>query len=877
MDRRTFQMTRLDVGTVVPRRAQIWDICFDTQGDMWLTSSTDLYRIGLKSGITKKYVFKEISGSHANNYLNCIVRDSSGNLWFGSSGSGLFLYDPSNDTFRNFNTSDGLANDYITAMREAPQGQGLYIATNAGLSFLDFKKKSFENHGERIGFSVMGVNENGLYITSDGEIFVSGHRGLTSVMSNNLKPLPYDNQLYITGISVNNQTVRPGDSENILSQSLLFQKKIVLHPRHSILSISFTGTDFLNAKSMVIEYMLKGFDKRFIRSTEKHTATYTNLNPGKYTFIIRTPDGTKYHTASLAVEVLPPFYKSTWFFLLCFAFALSLVLLGMRAYAKWIRLRSSLEAEKREKKHIEEVNQSKFRFFTNISHEFRTPLTLIDAQLELLLMHNDMKPSIYSSILSVYKNSKRMRRLVDEVIDMRRQEQGFMKLKVHRQNIVDFIREIFLSFEDLAKQKSIEFNFFSNSETAEAMFDPDQMEKVICNLLSNAFKYTPERGKISLTITDQTDMIEIAISDTGPGISEQDLPFIFDRFYQVAETNEKLPIHGSGIGLSLAKGIVEMHGGTISTQSTPNQGACFTLTLPKELSATDPHIEVIKSSAEEQVIAHFNHNISLTNISESDQNKKPKQATILLVEDNKEVREILVRIFSPTYEILTAEDGKKGIELARKRMPDIILSDIMMPRMFGTEMCRILKSDYATCHIPVVLLTARRAEEHEIEGLMTGADDYITKPFEVKLLLARCNNLVSGRQRLQQKYRNEPTFTVDMLSSNPMDSELLHKATSVVESNLDNPDFDIQTFAREMGLSRTYLFSKIKGLSGMTPNEFIIDVRLKRSVSLLLANPQMSISEIAYRTGFNTLSYFIKCFKDRYSKSPNVYRKEYFA
>lgn len=400
------------------------------------------------------------------------------------------------------------------------------------------------------------------------------------------------------------------------------------------------------------------------------------------------------------------------------------------------------------------------------------------------------------------------------------------------------------------------------------------MEKVVYNLLSNAFKYTRPGNRITLSVEDAGADVIVRVADNGMGIAPEHLPRVFDRFYQDDQLNATVSNQGSGVGLSLAKAIVEMHGGTIEVASTPGERTVFTITLPKEPHFPGEYVEVAarESTGPQHYIRDYKEGeIDVPAIEASEETRSVK---MLIVEDNDEVREMLSQIFSPVYSITTACNGAEGIERAGEVNPDIILSDIMMPGMSGVEMCSKLKNNLETCHIPIVLLTARTAEEYAVEGLQTGADDYITKPFNVKLLVARCNNLVVGRRRLQQKYLKQPDASVQMLSSNPGDQAILQKAVDLVLEHLDDVDFSIGIFAREMGLSRTYLFTKIKGLTGQSPNEFVSTIRLKQAVVKLTENPKASMVDIAYSLGFSSPSYFIKCFKDMYGKTPNMYRKE---
>ncbi len=516
----------------------------------------------------------------------------------------------------------------------------------------------------------------------------------------------------MSDISVNNVRVTPGDDSRILSRSVLYQKQIRLTPRQNVITFHFTGTDFINPEADRLEYKLEGFDDHFTTAQENNRATYTNLNPGRYRFIVRGSNPGAVASSSLELTVVPPFWQSWWFAILCSSLALGLVWYIVRAYTQSVELHSSLESQKREKEHAEEVNQSKLRFFTNVSHEFRTPLMLIEAQLEMMLMKGNVRPSTYTRILSIYRNSQRMRRLVDEIIDLRKQDQGFMKLKVSRGDMVNFLHEIYFSFDDYAKQHGITYTYRHDAEQMEMWFDPIQMEKVVYNLLSNAFKYTPQGGSITLEAGIAGENVEITVTDSGCGINPGEIDKIFDRFWQSDDANDALTFKGSGVGLSLAKAIVEMHGGIISVRSEPGAGAVFSVILPLEASFDGQSVNMIESNSPKDVYIK-DPNLDMEHIHESIP-ETDKRATMLIVEDNGEARELLAQIFEPVYDTYTAPDGKRGVEMARELQPDIILSDIMMPGLSGTEMCRKLKTDLETCHIPIVLLTALSAEDHVV-------------------------------------------------------------------------------------------------------------------------------------------------------------------
>lgn len=626
-----------------------------------------------------------------------------------------------------------------------------------------------------------------------------------------------------------------------------------------------------------IYYKLEGFDKEWMSAGYRKGITYTNLNPGKYKLMIKSSEeysGREGIYKELGIVIKPPFYKSTWAYCLYVAILIIAIYIITTFYSSKLKLRASLAYEKKEKKQIEELNQSKLRFFTNISHEFRTPLTLIVSQLEMLMERNDIQPLVYGRLVGIHRNTLRMKRLITELLDFRKQEQGFEKFKYSKQNIYSFLDEIYLSFKEYARGKQINFEYFNKDCSLEVWFDVVQLEKVIYNLLSNAFKYTPLGGTVSLAVQEYENSVMILISDTGVGIAEENLNKIFDRFYQVDSLDNQ---KGTGIGLALAKSIIEAHQGKICAQSREGKGTTFVVELPlgdNHISDSqkvktpdiDSYCISLLKMDDEKMLEELTDDENLDRAEESS-NK------ILIVEDNEELRELLVRLFSKVYSVYEAQDGEEGFEKTKEVQPDIVLSDIMMPKMSGIEMCRMIKSNFETSHIPVILLTAQTAEEFTMQGLKMGADDYITKPFNVKHLFMRCNNLVNGRKLLQKKYAKQMDNNVDILATNGADQQFMEQCVTCVEQNIDNPEFDVNMFAQALNIGRTKLFLKLKGITGQTPNDFILNVRLKKAQMLLIQSDIKTISEIAYEVGFNSPSYFIKRFRELFGMTPAQFQK----
>ncbi len=859
---------------------QIIDILVDRNQNVWFSYSFGLIKYNPETQQRDEYFVpndsQRVIGS---NLINVLFEDKKGNIWAGSSGDGIFLYEPDTNTFRPFNSHNSdLNNDYILDIKESLSGY-LLIASNQGFSRFDTENQRFYNYNKQNGFPMTALNPYGLFVASDNEIFLSGPKVMVSFFEKELNSYVKPYQLNFTSLEVNNRLILPNDESGILPESILYQPQINLDHTHSVITIHFSLSNYVSVLKNRIYYKLEGFDKDWMNAGYRRSITYTNLNPGKYKLLIKSSEeysGKESIFKEIDIVIQPPFYKSVWAYLLYALILITGACMATKFYYSRLKLRASLEYEKKQKKQIEELNQSKLRFFTNISHEFRTPLTLIVSQLEMLMERNDIQPLVYSKLVNVHRNTLRMKRLITELLDFRKQEQGFQKIRYSKQDIYPFLDEIYLSFKAYARAKGINLEFLNKDRNLEIWFDVVQLEKVIYNLLSNAFKYTPLGGAVSLSVQEYNNNVVILVSDTGVGIAEKNLNQIFDRFYQVdSMENQK----GTGIGLALAKSIIEAHTGRISVQSIEGKGTTFVVELPLGDSHIADSQKVATPDMDSSCISELTlYNDKILNDEEKeDENagNEPEEARskILIVEDNEELRGLLAHLFSRVYTVYEASDGKEGLEKTKELQPDIVLSDIMMPHMSGIEMCRKIKSNFDTSHIPVVLLTAQTAEEYTIHGLKMGADDYVTKPFNVKHLFMRCNNLVNSRKLLQQKYARQVDNNVDILATNSADHQFMKQCVTCVEENLDNPDFDVNKFAQGMSIGRTKLFLKIKGITGQTPNDFILNIRLKKAQMLLRQMDTKTVSEIAYEVGFNSPSYFIMRFKELFGVTPAQYQK----
>ena len=855
-------------------------LCIDNDGTLWVAATGEgVYSYRFDTGKLTNYPHNPANpNSLSNNNINNIMQDSNGNLWFSTSGSGLDRYRKESDDFENFDMQkDGLSSDCIYEVFESSIQKGhLLLITNQGFSEFDYPNQKFYNYGTENGFPLTAVNENALFVTHDGEVFLGGIQGMISFWEKKLHFSPKSYNILLSRLLVNGKEVTPGDETGILEQSICHTPEIKLRANQSMFSIEYATSNFIPANRDEILYRLEGFSDEWNHTYRKQTLiTYTNLNPGKYTLVIKSQrDGIK--EAKLLIIVLPSWYETWWAYLIYTIVTISLLWYLIQNYNSRIKLRESLKYEKKHIEDLEALNQSKLRFFTNISHEFRTPLTLIVGQVETLLQVQTFTPNIYNKVLGIYKNSLQLRELITELLDFRKQEQGHMKIKVSRHNLVNFLYENYLLFLEYASSKQINFKFNKQKDDIEVWYDQKQMQKVINNLLSNALKHTKAEDTISINVSQEEDYAIIEIKDTGSGIAAAEIDKIFDRFYQTEHLNSLNTGAGTGIGLALTKGIIELHQGTIRVESEPGKGSSFIITL--KLDKKHFTEEQIAQESTESTIRQTETIVPSVEIIpdsewKEEENKRIEGAKMLIVEDNESIKQMLAGIFETFYQVSTASDGEEALEMIQKEMPSIILSDVVMPRMSGTELCKRIKTDFNTCHIPVVLLTARTAIEHNIEGLKIGADDYITKPFNTNLLISRCNNLVNSRRLLQEKFSKQPQTFAQMLATNPMDKEMLDRAMDIIERHLDDTDFNVNIFAREMGMARTNLFTKLKAVTGQTPNDFILNIRLKKGAVMLRNNPELNITEISDRIGFSSSRYFSKCFKEIYHVSPLAYRK----
>lgn len=806
-----------------------------------------------------------------------IFEDSEGDIYFCTIGSGLLRYQEKEDSFKSYGLfNQNFPSNYCYYIEESQGDHRLYVLHSKGLSIIDKRKKQIESTNHQ--FSQTYSQGSALYLDKNGDLFISGTNGLALFTKQAMSRPSTPNLLCFDRLFVSNKEIVPNDETGILTDVLAKTSEVYLNSRQNSLMIEFANFNYDNNYDRLFEYHLDGFDKGWSPSAGTIIA-YTNLPSGNYILKVR-PLGGRDEEVQLKIHIATPFYITIWAYLFYFLLVLFLIAFFTRSRIKRAALQSSLEAERREKKSIEELNQAKFRFFTNISHEFRTPLTLIVGQIEVILQMG-LPVAIHNRILRVHKNALHLRNLISELLDFRKQEQGYLKLKVEEQDLVVFVHQIYMNFYEYAQSKGIIYRFDSAESALSVWLDVKQFQKVIFNLLSNAFKYTPEKGTITVEVKKVASQAVISVSDTGCGIPAEALSNIFDRFYQANFSSSSFT-PGTGIGLALAKGIMELHHGKIEVESAVGKGTKFSMLLPlgyrhfneEEIvtaeetkpaniaKGTFPFGELMEGGKQNTEDEH-----------EAEYIETETKPAVLLIDDNDELLSMLKDMFSPLYTVYAAHNGNEGWEMVQEKHPDLVVSDVMMLGMTGTELCYKIKSNIATSHIPVVLLTAQTSEEGLMEGLKLGADDYVTKPFDIKFLLVRCGNLIKNKQRLTAHYTNRPMPDAQTAeTTNEKDRKFVEECVNIIKENFENPHFDVNMLASELHMGRSKLYAHFKSVVGLTPSGFILKIKLDEAMLLLKDHSELNISEISYHLGFSSPRYFSKSFKAYFGVTPQAIR-----
>jgi signal transduction histidine kinase/DNA-binding response OmpR family regulator/ligand-binding sensor domain-containing protein len=802
-----------------------------------------------------------ISGNH----ISCISADVAGLLWFCVNERRLYSYDIVGRRFTDY-TREANIDNYVILNVIAGSNGHVWISTNKQVTEFNPSTGASIQYDSRNGITVGSLNKNAVAKRHNGSIAFGGNGGLCILNAFDWPDMPCKQATtVITDIKINGKPVSQREPDR---QNFDRQKELILLPNETNLEIDFSSFNYLNPGKTRYACKLEGVDEQWVYTGQnRNFAVYNQLRRGKYTFLVRSTGDNQLWSDKITRLVIirkPAFYETGWAYAGYSAVLLLMLFAGLRFYVSRIKLRNELQIVQIDRKKSEELIQTKLRFFTNIGHEFRTPLTLIITPLSAMI-HQITDENLKQRLVSIYRNAEDLLKLINQLLDFRKLEMGGEKLKLSCEDFVKFAEYVYLAFKDIAVNKSILFAFESEVRPLYMSFDKSKVRKIINNLYSNALKFTPENGFIATTIRIVQDngreFVRLEVADSGCGIPEKEQQAIFTRFYQ-SENNDPDKT-GSGIGLHLVKEYVELHGGQVAVRSKPGEGSTFSVSIPVDLKITDN-----------------NTDITATNDSESLQpetatNNRMERKTLLIVEDNAELRYFLAEQFESRFNVLQAADGKEGLSIALKNIPDLIVSDLMMPMMNGLDMCRRLKKDIQSSHIPIILLTAKLSDETKIETYKSGADSYIAKPFNFDVLLTRIEMLVEQQEKRKKLFRKTIEITPGSITTTSLDEELIRNALSSVEKNMDNSEYSVDDLALDLALSRRQLSRKFQFITGSSPGEFIRSIRLKRAAQLLKDSRRYNVSEIAYMVGFNTIKYFNLNFKDEFGVTPTNYRKNH--
>ncbi|MDA9251119.1 ATP-binding protein, partial [Flavobacteriaceae bacterium] len=854
----------------------------DSYKNLWIGTALGLNK--LKYNKDGSVVFdrffnnKKDNNSLGNDHVLDVFQSKNGNIYVGTFGGGLneiTILKNNKYQFKRYTIKNGLPSDVVYHIEEDSSGN-LWLMHIRGMSKLNLTTGKVSYFKNQSNLNEYEFRDNSMLKTSSGYIIGGTTTGFSFFDPDKLTENKTKAELVITDFKISNESVNIFEKKQgkvILDKNINQTDKIELSYNMNSFEFTFSSLHFSDPEKNKYKYILEGFDDKWYYSigNQRRFAAYTNVPAGEYTFKVYGSNSAGMWTdepKKISVSIKNPWYLTTLSIFLFLILLVTVIYVFVKIRLNQIRLEKS-----------EEMNQMKLQFFTNVSHELRTPLALIVSPLEQIIRGNvNLKdqPKLNSIM---YKNSNRLLKLINQLLDFRKAESGNLSLMVQNDDLVSFVRDVFTVFEEIALEKEIKFLFLSGEKEISAWFDNDKIEKILYNLLSNAFKFTPKGKSIKVSVEIKNkDYAIIKVIDYGIGIPEEELNSVFERFYQTRNKNISAQ-EGSGLGLAYIKHLVKIHNGEINIKSKLHEGTTCTVTIPISKTA------YLKSSIIELQPQKYNFNYSTTGVNilkesqllrgklvENITEHSTETPLILIVEDNRELRDYMVDFLSNDFRVLTANNGKEGLDLAIKNIPNIIICDLMMPIMDGVEMCKTLKTDVNTSHIPVIILTAKSGIENEKEGLETGADEYLLKPFDVDLLKLRLNNILRTKQQWIQKFKTNSSSKPWKELSNKLDQKFIEKSIEIVKKNLDNANFSVEQFALEIGMSRSALFLKLKSVTGQSSSEFIRTIRINNAAKLI-RSMKYSISEIIYMVGFSDPKYFRTCFKKQFGMRPSEYLK----
>ncbi|SFE53781.1 hybrid sensor histidine kinase/response regulator [Thermophagus xiamenensis] len=843
-------------------------ILFDWQGRMWVATAYGLY-MSEEAEKGKFYGFlhnpKHQTSLSYNDVIH-IFEDSQKELWFATLGGGINKLENLSDsiaTFSRIGSDNGLSNDVVVALEEDHKGN-LWISTENGLNRYNKTDGTIEVFNTNNGLSFNMFMENTCLKRRNGTILFGGYKGIEALDPDKLQVKDFEPNIVLTNFRLFNKDVSIRDKNSPLQKTITYTHHLTLKHNQSSFSIEFSSLDFQDPGIVQYAYILENFDTEWNMTGNQNKATFTNLPPGEYVFKVKATNrkgGWIEAPRGLKITILPPWYKTTWAYVGYFM-ALILFMAGIRkTIAKISRYRNELMVEKR-------INEEKLKFFTNISHEIRTPLTLIIGPLEDIKQKaQKISPEINRELMIIYKNGKRMLHLINQLLDFRKIQNNKMKLKVAPLDIVQFCKEIYESFLPLTRHKQLEMSFSSDISQAEIWADTTKLDIVLYNILSNAIKFTPKGKKITISLHNTAKKVIIKVTDQGKGIPQKNISDLFTR-YTILSNQEAT---GTGIGLSLAYEITRLHGGELTVESKEGQGSTFKIFLLKGQEHFQKRSDIDFINPSENQHHPVTNDVlepdqELITITEKITDPSIQKPSALVIEDNPEILSYICAALSENFQTVKASNGKGALDILNKTQPDIIITDVMMPGIDGMELTQTLKKDFATSHIPVIMLTAKTDIEDQISGLQCGADAYLPKPFNTKLLNTIALNLIEQRKRIISKFRDNKTIDPETLKVTSKDEEFLNDLVAYVQEHYSE-EFTIEQLAQQLCVSRTVFYNKVKGLTGMSPVEFVRQLKLKIAAQLL--EKGYNVSEVSFKVGFNDVKYFSRQFKNLFGYPPS--------
>lgn len=811
--------------------------------------------------------------------INFVKSDSKGRVWIGDCYDGLCYYDEHADSVVRFNIENGFPVSWMFSIEEG-NGGWFWASSDKGLVRLNPEKKIFTLYDSNSGVPFNQFNFRASYKDSWGNIYFGGNNGMVSFNENENPDISKKMEIFFTGMQLFNKSITPG-KKSPLKKSINEVEKIRLDYRQNVFTIEFSALSYSYSGKCQYAYYLENFEKTWNYVGNRDFASYTNLSPGTYYFHVKGSVSNIVNEKNeriLKIIVNPPFYLSIWAFIFYFFLVWAITIMVYMIGKRFEKSKAQVEMERREKIHGEELHKVKLEFFTNISHELKTPLTLILGPLNKILDEEKLSPAFRKQLSGVEKNAQRLFHLINQLLEFRKIDDGKEVLQVERCDLKSFANDIRDSFEQTAENKNIDFKINIPNEDIPVWLDINKVDKIIFNLLSNAFKFTKNGGGIELKLEVMTREkkgknakynLVISVSDTGKGIEPQMVNRIFERFFKL--DNEGSLDKGTGIGLSYVKSLLILHRGEIKVQSELGVGSTFTVILPVSKSdyfkeeISHPSLQYIPSKEDIELETESEESYQFI-----DSNGFSHDPAILIVEDNNELLEFMKESLEEKYQIFTAKNGKEAMDKIAKHLPDLIISDVMMPLMDGFEFSKRIKSDINTSHIPIILLTAKSGVENRLAGLKTGADFYIEKPFYLNVLEQNIENILNTRIKLIERFKNDAFVSVSEVTHTESDKLFIEKLTAIIKNNISDPDLDVTFLIREMGISRSLMHLKLKSLVDCSATEFVRSIRLREAVKLI-SNGKFNISEAAYETGFSSPTYFTRRFKEYYGKSPREY------